>query len=40
MIYLTPDGNRETCMIYDRFPGLDLYGTDPTQHQNCRLGSR
>ena len=39
---MLPGRSRVTCMIYAKFPGLDLYCTDPAQHlqNNGRLGSR
>ena len=29
---MLPDGSRLICMVQERFPGLDLYHTDPAQH--------
>ena len=29
---MLPGGSHTICMIYDAFPGLDLYYTDPAQH--------
>ena len=28
---MLPGGSRIICMIYHRFPGLDMYCTDPAQ---------